>query len=186
MELLAIGSADRYIELCSAFAHGFHPFRKRGGRVVYLVHRHSSIARRSSLAGRYLRYREVVGRLKDLGCSLIREGKGSHEIWRGPNLRTFSVPRYPGDLRVGTIAAILKQAALLRRCPQVCNREELKNSPSSKRCYGLSIPPWRDGAHRAKVAHRSSSYQQVVPTTRVCAPVGPNAITRTPWPSGWR
>jgi predicted RNA binding protein YcfA (HicA-like mRNA interferase family) len=102
-------------ELWSAFSHGFHPFRKRGSHVVYLVHRDSSIARRSSLAGRYLRYREVVRRLENLGCLIVREGKGSHEIWRGPNQRTFPVPRHRGDLKMGTLAGILKQAGIQMR-----------------------------------------------------------------------
>lgn len=101
--------------LWKAFGHGFHPFRKRGSRVVYLVHRDSPIAHRSGLGGRYLRYREVVRRLREQGCLFVREGKGSHEIWRGPNQRTFPVPRHPADFKIGTLAGILRQAGLQMR-----------------------------------------------------------------------
>ncbi len=102
--------ADR--ALWSAFAHAFHPLRKRGSHVVYLAHKDSPLSRRVALAARYLRYRDVVTRLKYFGCSFVREGKGSHEIWRGPNQRTFSVPRHPGDFKKGTLSGILGQAGI--------------------------------------------------------------------------
>jgi predicted RNA binding protein YcfA (HicA-like mRNA interferase family) len=98
--------------LWTAFAHSFHPFRKRGSHVVYLVHENSPLSQRAGLAGRYLRYRDVISRLRNFGCVFVREGKGSHEIWRGPNQRTFPVPRHPGDFKKGTLSGILGQAGI--------------------------------------------------------------------------
>lgn len=95
-----------------AFPHGFHPFRKAGSRVNYIVHRNSPLASRSGLSGRYLRYSELRSRLNSRGCSFVRQGKGSHEIWCGPSGTRFPIPRHPGDLKRGTLSAILKQAGI--------------------------------------------------------------------------
>jgi predicted RNA binding protein YcfA (HicA-like mRNA interferase family) len=39
-------------------------------------------------------YRDLVHILKTNGCYLVREGKGSHEIWYSPiNNRNVTVPR---------------------------------------------------------------------------------------------
>jgi predicted RNA binding protein YcfA (HicA-like mRNA interferase family) len=39
-------------------------------------------------------YRDLVRILEASGCSLVRKGKGSHEIWYSPvNNRNVSVPR---------------------------------------------------------------------------------------------
>jgi predicted RNA binding protein YcfA (HicA-like mRNA interferase family) len=39
-------------------------------------------------------YRELVAILRDNGCYLVRQGKGSHEIWYSPvNGRHVTVPR---------------------------------------------------------------------------------------------
>jgi predicted RNA binding protein YcfA (HicA-like mRNA interferase family) len=108
----SLNTPEADLGLWKSFAHGFHPFRKRGSHVVYLVHRNSGIPQITALPGRYLRYREVVRRLKELGCFFVREGKGSHEIWSGPNQRTFPIPRHPGDLKRGTLSGILSQAGI--------------------------------------------------------------------------
>jgi predicted RNA binding protein YcfA (HicA-like mRNA interferase family) len=39
-------------------------------------------------------YPQLARLLRDAGCTLVRQGKGSHEIWFSPLTgRTFSVPR---------------------------------------------------------------------------------------------
>jgi predicted RNA binding protein YcfA (HicA-like mRNA interferase family) len=39
-------------------------------------------------------YRELVAILREHGCTLVRKGKGSHEIWVSPvNGRHVTVPR---------------------------------------------------------------------------------------------
>lgn len=103
---------DARPRLWKAFPHSFHPFRKRRSRVNYIVHRDSALVDRSMLSGRYLRYSELKKRLNSRGYSFVRQGKGSHEIWRGPSGTKFSVPRHPGDLKRGTLSAILKQAGI--------------------------------------------------------------------------
>ncbi len=56
---------------------------------------------------------EVVHKLRQAGFGFDRQRKGSHQIWRNPTTgaRT-TVPRHPGDLPEGTVAAIVKQAGL--------------------------------------------------------------------------
>jgi predicted RNA binding protein YcfA (HicA-like mRNA interferase family) len=46
------------------------------------------------------------------GAKKLREGKGSHEIWRTPECAKFPVPRHPRDLNKGTLSKIIKQAGL--------------------------------------------------------------------------
>jgi predicted RNA binding protein YcfA (HicA-like mRNA interferase family) len=100
-------------ELWGTFAHAFHPFRNRNGRVNYIVHRSSPLAERLRFSLRYLSYRDVTQKLRKLtGCELHRNGKGSHEIWRTKNGNLLTIPRHPGDLRRGTLAKIIKQAGL--------------------------------------------------------------------------
>jgi predicted RNA binding protein YcfA (HicA-like mRNA interferase family) len=49
--------------------------------------------------------------LRAAGCTLVRQGKGSHEIWRSPiTNRTFPVP--VGIVSRHTANAILRQAGL--------------------------------------------------------------------------
>lgn len=58
-------------------------------------------------------YREPARRLRDAGCCIKRQGKGSHEIWYSPIAkRTFAVP---SNLRSKTLAdEILKQAGVAK------------------------------------------------------------------------
>lgn len=52
--------------------------------------------------------------LKAAGCQLIRQGKGSHEIWRSPaSKKNFPVPI--GIASRHTANAILRQAGLPKR-----------------------------------------------------------------------
>lgn len=56
-------------------------------------------------------YRELTRILHANGCRLVRQGKGSHEIWHSPvNGRNFSVPRTTKSRH--TANEVLKQAGL--------------------------------------------------------------------------
>ena len=56
-------------------------------------------------------YPELVRLLKKAGCKLVRQGKGSHEIWYSPvSYRNFSVPRDPR--KPHTANAVRKDAGL--------------------------------------------------------------------------
>jgi predicted RNA binding protein YcfA (HicA-like mRNA interferase family) len=56
-------------------------------------------------------YRELVRLLRDAGCELVRQGKGSHEIWYSPiTKRRFSVPC--NTVKVHTANGVLKDAGL--------------------------------------------------------------------------
>ena len=56
-------------------------------------------------------YPGLVRLLKAAGCRLVRQGKGSHEIWFSPiSKRTFSVPRDTRKLH--TANRILRDAGL--------------------------------------------------------------------------
>lgn len=91
----------------------FRGISQVNSRVNYLVRHGSPLAARLRLGTRFLRYRDVAQRLRDLaGCEETGVAEGSHVKWRAPNGRTFPVPRHPGDLRKGTLSAILKQAGL--------------------------------------------------------------------------
>lgn len=56
-------------------------------------------------------YPELARLLRDAGCTIVRQGKGSHEIWHSPITgRRFSVPR--NTTKVHTANGILKDAGL--------------------------------------------------------------------------
>ena len=57
--------------------------------------------------------RPLRDRLKEAGCTLVRQGKGSHEIWHSPiSGQNFAVPI--GIPSRHTANAILRQAGLPR------------------------------------------------------------------------
>ena len=59
-------------------------------------------------------YPELVRILKNAGCTFVRRGKGSHEIWHSPlSNKKFSVPH--NTHVVGTANKILKDAGLTER-----------------------------------------------------------------------
>jgi predicted RNA binding protein YcfA (HicA-like mRNA interferase family) len=62
---------------------------------------------------RPLSYREVVQRLRAAGFLFDRQAKGSHEIWYNPDTQSrVTVPHHPGDLPMGTLRAIIREAGL--------------------------------------------------------------------------
>ena len=99
--------------LWNLFSYGFTGIGRINSRINYLVNRSSPILQRNELQIRYLRYKEFANKLKKLtGAKKLREGKGSHEIWRTPEGAKFPVPRHPRDLNKGTLSKIIKQAGL--------------------------------------------------------------------------
>ena len=63
------------------------------------------------LAG--FKYKEIVRKLRNAGFQFDRHAKGSHEIWWSPTTRKrTTIPNHPGDIREGTLRAILKQAQI--------------------------------------------------------------------------
>lgn len=60
-------------------------------------------------------YRELVRKLRALGCEFKRQSKGSHEIWTNPQKNLSAViPRHAGDIPKGTLQAILRQLGVDR------------------------------------------------------------------------
>jgi predicted RNA binding protein YcfA (HicA-like mRNA interferase family) len=58
-------------------------------------------------------YRETVRRLRAAGFAFDRRAKGSHEVWYNPEThRRVTVPHHPGDLPMGTLRAIIREAGL--------------------------------------------------------------------------
>ena len=58
-------------------------------------------------------YRPLTDLLRQAGCRLVHEGKGSHEIWYSPiTQRTFTVPANIDGRPLAN--AILKQAGLAK------------------------------------------------------------------------
>jgi predicted RNA binding protein YcfA (HicA-like mRNA interferase family) len=56
-------------------------------------------------------YPDLVKILRDNGCTLVRKGKGSHEIWYSPvNRRHVTVPRTTKSRH--TANDVLKQAGI--------------------------------------------------------------------------
>ncbi len=60
-----------------------------------------------------MRYRELVRKLRRLGCQFRRQAKGSHEIWWHPGKKLYTViPRHSGDIAEGTFRKMLKDLDL--------------------------------------------------------------------------
>lgn len=58
-------------------------------------------------------YRDVARKLRTLGFSFDRPGPGSHEIWyNAQSRRRLTLPHHPGDMKEGTLRAILREAGI--------------------------------------------------------------------------
>lgn len=56
---------------------------------------------------------DLIQQLKQAGCTMVRQGKGSHQIWQSPiTNKRFTVPHPKRNMPKGTLKAILKQAGL--------------------------------------------------------------------------
>jgi predicted RNA binding protein YcfA (HicA-like mRNA interferase family) len=93
-----------------AFSNAFTGLTRPGSAVNYIVRRNSSLYSRLPLKGRFVRRRDLLRKLKKLGCSFVRPG-GSHDIWQGPAGK-FQVPRHAGDLATGTVKDILRRSGI--------------------------------------------------------------------------
>jgi hypothetical protein len=59
-------------------------------------------------------YRELVAILREHRCTLLRQGKGSHEIWFSPlNRHHVTVPRTTKSRH--TANDVLKKAGIMRK-----------------------------------------------------------------------
>jgi predicted RNA binding protein YcfA (HicA-like mRNA interferase family) len=104
-------SKDRSIWL--VYPHAFSGIGRISSKINYVIHQNSPLARRGQLRIRYIRYRELAKKLQELaGCRIERKGKGSHVVWINPYGKKFIVPRHPGDLKMGTLKSICKQAGI--------------------------------------------------------------------------
>ncbi|WP_322784274.1 type II toxin-antitoxin system HicA family toxin [Photobacterium obscurum] len=64
--------------------------------------------------GGAMRSSDLIRDLKEIGCTLHRQGKGSHQIWYSPVTgQKFPVPHPKQHLPVGTVRSIKKSAGLL-------------------------------------------------------------------------
>jgi predicted RNA binding protein YcfA (HicA-like mRNA interferase family) len=63
-----------------------------------------------------MRYRELARRLRKLGCTELRAGKGSHRIWHNPATDLVaSVPDWGSkDLAPGTVRAVIRELGIPR------------------------------------------------------------------------
>ena len=58
-------------------------------------------------------YRKITQKLHRLGFQFDRYAAGSHEIWWNPTTgNRTTIPNHPGDMPIGTLRAILKQAGV--------------------------------------------------------------------------
>jgi predicted RNA binding protein YcfA (HicA-like mRNA interferase family) len=58
-------------------------------------------------------YRIVIKKLKKFGFTFLRQGAGSHEIWKNETTNQYTtIPNHPGDIPEGTLSAILKQSGI--------------------------------------------------------------------------
>ena len=56
-----------------------------------------------------MRYKELTKKLKRLGCEYVRQGSGSHEIWKNERTQGVTViPRHNKEIAKGTLNKILK------------------------------------------------------------------------------
>lgn len=64
-----------------------------------------------------MNHRDITRRLRNLGCSFDRQGRGSHEIWYNPATRSkTTIPNWGSrDLTPGTLSAILRDLGISKR-----------------------------------------------------------------------
>jgi predicted RNA binding protein YcfA (HicA-like mRNA interferase family) len=86
-------------------------FNDKGkGRAKYILPHGSWISDRLPYRPR-LTTSKLKKKLSQHGCQFHRQG-GRHEIWKAPNGQTIPIPRHPGDLKLGLIKGILKDAGI--------------------------------------------------------------------------
>jgi predicted RNA binding protein YcfA (HicA-like mRNA interferase family) len=59
------------------------------------------------------KYREVARKLRTFGFVYVRQGKGSHEVWRqATSGLVIIVPHHSRDMPEGTLRALLREAGI--------------------------------------------------------------------------
>ena len=95
------------------FGHAFRGVSRINSYTNYLIRADSPLLERTDLHGRYIGYRQLKKRLKELvGLRLKRQGKGSHEIYETGDGKTVTLYFENGDVPKGTLNSILKQAGV--------------------------------------------------------------------------
>ena len=60
-----------------------------------------------------MRYRELVKKLRRLGCEFVRPAGGSHEIWQNPRTGGVTViPHHSREIARKTLSKILRELGL--------------------------------------------------------------------------
>lgn len=110
----SIRKPTKNLKIWLVFPHAFSGIGRITSRVNYIVHKDSPISMRHQLHLRYIRYPELKRKLEKVAnCIFVRQGKGGHEIWKGPDGKNFPVPRHSGELNnKSVLKSILKQAGL--------------------------------------------------------------------------
>jgi len=88
------------------FGHFDYPLNKSNGKVNFLLPKGSRLFDRISLSGRLLSTKQVIKKLKKLGATQVKGGKGSHAKWVSKTGYT-TVP-LDRDMPIGTLSSILK------------------------------------------------------------------------------
>ena len=95
------------------FGYAFSGIASINSYTNYIVRAGSPLMDRADLHGRYIGYRELKKRLKELvGLQFKRQGKGSHEIYRTEDGKSVTLYYDNGDVPKGTLSSILKQAGV--------------------------------------------------------------------------
>jgi len=110
-------------EIWNSFSHSFTGRLRRTSRLVYVLPRRSPLVHRipakflSPITARKLK----KGLREQRRCRLRRQG-GRHETWETPEGNTFQIPRHAGDLRPGTVKAILRDAGVDKSLKEFCSQ----------------------------------------------------------------
>lgn len=118
-------------DLWRSFPRAFHPFRTRNGRVNFLIHKDSVIAKRAQLLGRFFSFKDVSRRVEKWGCTPLPMKGGSHVQFRAPRGGKVTIPRHPGDLKPGTLKSIIRQIGL-----DMSNEQFMHAEPAKARSTG--------------------------------------------------
>lgn len=104
-------AVDANTWLC--FPHAFDGIANVASKVSWMIAKNSELAKRHVAHVRYLSYRQLAEKLQRYAnCVLVRQAKGSHEMWSNPQGKPFVVPRHARDLSDGTIRQIIRDAGV--------------------------------------------------------------------------
>lgn len=108
----ALSPNYRSKEVWSLFSHAISPLIKID-QICYLINRKSEIWHIVPKHIKSIRYRELIKKLSKIdNIKLLRQGRGSHEIWISSKGKRFVIPRHKNDIPVGTIISIMRDLNL--------------------------------------------------------------------------